>query len=383
MFMPVSAIPRDSFDGRVAITNALLADTPERYAAIQTSLTEEDVRYKIENFIGAVPIPLGLCGPIDIAGANANGRFIVPMATLEGTLVASYCRGAKVMNLSGGCETLVYGDEFLRACRFTTSSLAHSAALIAWCRQNEEEMRRLVLRTSAHISRVELSYDCIGCTVVASIGVATGDAMGSNMGSKAAAALCDYVTERSGLVAAAAIAHPEDKKYVARRQKGKRVIARAILEREPLAKVTRATLEGLATFINESKNVLALHGANSLNVHAANGMAAMFQALGQDMAYLGECSHAIVDCRFIGADSLEVSVTLPTLIVGTVGGGTGLPAFRATLSMIDCYGAGKVRRLAEIVGAVVLAGEISGSAAVCAREFVRAHETMGKNRPRE
>ena len=382
MFVPISAIPRESFDGRVVIANALLADTPERYEAIRTSLTEKDVRFKIENFIGAVPIPLGLCGPIDIAGANAYGRFIVPMATLEGTLVASYCRGAKVMNLSGGCETLVYGDEFLRACRFTTSSLAHSAALIAWCKGHEKEMRREVLGTSAHISRVDLSYDCIGCTVVVSLGLTTGDAMGSNMGSKAAAVLCHYITDHSGLVAVATLSHPEDKKYVPRRQKGKKVIARCVLQREPLLKVTRATLESLASFINESKNVLALHGAHSLNVHAANGMAAMFQALGQDMAYLGECSQAIVDCRFLGPDSLEVSVTLPTVIVGTVGGGTGLPAFRTTLSMIDCYGAGKVRKLAEIVGAVVLAGEISGSAAVCAREFVLAHESMGKNRPR-
>ena len=124
-----------------------------------------------------------------------------------------------------------------------------------------------------------------------------------------------------------------------------------------------------------------MHGGYSLNVHAANGMAAMFQAFGQDMAYLGECSQAILDCHFSGPDSLEVSVTLPTLIIGTVGGGTALPAFRATLSMVDCYGPGKARKLAEIMAAVVLAGEIGCGAAQCAHEFVRARETMDKNGP--
>ena len=123
------SIPRDSFDARVAIVRTLLSNTPERYEAIQRSLTEDDARNKTENFVGAVPIPLGLCGPIDIAGGHAKGSFIVPMATLEGTLIASYSRGAKVMNLSGGCETLVYGDQFLRAGQFITSSLERSAAL--------------------------------------------------------------------------------------------------------------------------------------------------------------------------------------------------------------------------------------------------------------
>jgi hydroxymethylglutaryl-CoA reductase (NADPH) len=375
-------IPRNSFEGRVALVRALLEKTPERYEAVQTSLTEEDAQNKIENFVGAVSVPLGLCGPITIGGRDARGSFVVPMATLEGTLVATYSRGAKVMNLSGGCETLVYGDQFLRAVQLITSSLERGAALIAWCRSHEEDLRKEILKASARASLVELSYDCVGCAVIASIGLTTGDAMGSNITSKAAGLLGDYIADHSDLVDDMVL-YPEDKKYIPRRQKGKRVIARCVVQRDPLVKVTRATLEQLASFINHSKTALAYHGAYALNVHAANGMAALFQAFGQDMAYVAECSQANLDCRFVGPDSLEVSITLPTLIVGTVGGGTGLPAFRATLSMIDCYGAGKVRKLAEIIAAVILAGEIGSSAAVCAREFVRAHETMGKNRPRE
>ncbi len=375
------SIPRNDLDRRVELVRRLLANTPERYEALQTDLTEAEVCGKIENFVGAVPIPLGLCGPIDIAGQHARGTFIVPMATLEGTLVASYSRGARVMNESGGCEAMVLADGFLRGALFTTRSLSQSAALLEWCRANEAELRQVVEDSSAHIDVIDMSYDCVGTTVLVSFRARTGDAMGSNMASKAAAALSDHVVAHSCLAEDAVVPYPEDKKYIPLRQKGKKVIARTLVKRDVLLDNTRTTLEKLAAFITAYKNLLALHGSYALNIHAANGLTAMFQAFGQDVAYIGECSQAIVDCRFVGPDTLEVSVTLPTLIIATVGGGTGLPAFRATLSMVECYGAGKVKKLAEIMAAVVLAGEIGCGAAQCANEFVRAHESMGKNRP--
>jgi Hydroxymethylglutaryl-coenzyme A reductase len=230
----IRRIPRDSLDGRIALVRELLSSTPERVEAIRTSVTEEDVRNKIENFVGAVPIPLGLCGPIDIAGRHASGSFVVPMATLEGALVASYSRGAKVVNQSGGCETFVYGDEFLRAGQFITSSLERSAALIDWCKSHEAEIREQFAKSSAHASLVNLSYDCVGSTVVVSIGLTTGDAMGSNIDSKAAGLVCGYIVGESGLVDDAIIPYPEDKKYIPRRQKGKTVIARWRGQRVPI-----------------------------------------------------------------------------------------------------------------------------------------------------
>src|SRR2546425_5068996 len=315
-------IPRDDFKSRVALVQRLLEHTSENYDAIRTDLTEEHARGKIENFVGAVPIPLGLCGPIDIAGQYAKGSFVVPMATLEGTLVASYSRGTKVMNECGGCETLVYGDFFLRSAQFSTRTLAHSAELVEWCRTHEEDIRHRIEASSSHISLNGLSYDCVSNTVNVTLSLETGDAMGSNMAAKATDVLAEYVRTRSDLVEDAIAPCPEDKKYIPARQKGKKVIARTVLKREPLVAITRTSLEKLAAYITRSKNLLALHGGYSLNVHAANGMAAMFQAMGQDMAYLGECSQVILDCHFVEQDSLEVSVTLPTLIIGTVGGGT-------------------------------------------------------------
>lgn len=375
------AISRHSLDERIGLIKKLLNETDESYEPLRSELTELDVRGNIENFVGAIPVPLGLCGPFEIRGREARGTFAVPMATLEGTLLASYSRGAKVMNLSGGCETLVYDDYFLRATQLTTDSLDDSTRLIAWCQEREDILSRIAVGSSGHLNVTEISYDCAGSSVILSLRCTTGDAMGSNMVSKAVSLVSDYVKENSGLVREEFVPYPEDKKNIPARKKGKKVIARTVLKEDVLRKMTRVGLEHLARYIRNYKNALALHGSSSLNIHAVNGMAALFQAFGQDMAYLGECSQGVVDCQFLPSGDLELSITLPTLIVGTVGGGTGLPAFRTTLSLVDCYGTGKAKKLAEIMGAVILGGEIGCAAAQCSKEFVAAHESLGKNRP--
>ncbi len=374
-------VSRHSFDERVGLIKQLLDRTGESYEPLRSELAESDVRGNIENFVGAVPIPLGLCGPLEIRGREARGTFAVPMATLEGTLLASYSRGAKVMNRSGGCETLVYDDYFLRATQLTTDSLDGSARLIAWCREREDVIREIAVGSSRHLGVAEISYDCAGTSVILSLRCTTGDAMGSNMVSKAVSLVSNYVTKNSGLVREEFVPYPEDKKNIPARKKGKKVIARTVLKEDVVRTMTRVGLDQLASYIRNYKNALALHGSPSLNIHAVNGMAALFQAFGQDMAYLGECSQGVVDCQFLPSGDLEVSITLPTLIVGTVGGGTGLPAFRTTLSIVDCYGAGKAKKLAEIMAAVMLGGEIGCAAAQCSNEFVAAHESLGKNRP--
>ncbi|WP_190823662.1 pantoate--beta-alanine ligase [Saccharopolyspora pogona] len=376
-------ISRHSSDDRIGLIKQLLDRTDESYEPLRSDLAESDVRGNIENFVGAVPIPLGLCGPLEIRGREARGTFAVPMATLEGTLLASYSRGAKVMNRSGGCETLVYDDYFLRATQLTTDSLDGSARLIEWCREREDVIREIAAGSSRHLGVAEISYDCAGTSVILSLRCTTGDAMGSNMVSKAVSLVSNYVKKNSGLVREEFVPYPEDKKNIPARKKGKKVIARTVLKEEVVRTMTRVGLDQLARYIRNYKNALALHGSPSLNIHAVNGMAALFQAFGQDMAYLGECSQGVVDCQFLPSGDLEVSITLPTLIVGTVGGGTGLPAFRSTLSIVDCYGAGKAKKLAEIMAAVILGGEIGCAAAQCSNEFVAAHESLGKNRPIE
>lgn len=379
--MTTKRISRENIGSRIAVANNLLKKHNLSCDIFDSYLTEDMIKGNIENFIGAIAIPLGLCGPINIHGQYAEGEFIVPMATEEGTVVATYSRGAKIINESGGCETLVYDDYFLRAVQFRTASLKKSAELIKWCKSHESEISILINKSGNFVRLLEMSYDCLGTTVIVTIKLHTSDAMGSNMSSEASHVLSDYVSENSGLVESVVLPYPEDKKFIPSRQKGKKVIARVVLRREPYTRITRTSLEALEEFTKNYKDLLASHGCYSLNIHAANGMAAMFQALGQDMAYLGECSQVIVSSHFVDADHLEFSVTLPTLIIGTVGAATGLHACKTALSIMDCYGAGKAKKLAEIIASVVLAGEISCASAQCAFEFVQAHETMGKNYP--
>lgn len=375
-------INRNDKQSRIALANELLKPFGFNSDVFESHLSEEMVKGNIENFIGSVPVPLGLCGPIDIHGQFANGRFVVPMASQEGTLVASYSRGAKIINACGGCDTMVYDNYFLRGVQFLTESLKDSDALIAWCRSHEEQIKNLINNSSCCVTVLDLLYERLGMTVIVSLKLDTGDAMGSNMASKAAGILSGYVYDNSGLVQRILVLpFPEDKKFIPSRQKGKKVIARAVIEENAFNEITRTTLQKLNEFIANYKNLLAMNGAYSLNIHAANGMAAMFQAMGQDVAYIGECAQAIVESHFLDSHHLEISVTLPTLIIGTVGAGTNLPAFKAALSLVDCYGPGKAKKLAEIMGAVILAGEISCASAQCAFEFVQAHEKMGKNRP--
>lgn len=258
--MATKRISRDNMNSRIALANSLLKKHNLSCDIFDSYLTEDMVRGNIENFIGAIAIPLGLCGPINIHGQYARGEFVVPMATEEGSLVASYSRGAKIINECGGCETLVYEDYFLRAVQFTTASLKKSAELIEWCKSHESEIGDLINNSSSFIRLLETDYDCLGTTVIVTVRLYTGDAMGSNMCSKASGILSDYVLENSGLVKSVLLPYPEDKKFIPMRQKGKKVIARTVLRRKPYKKITRASLEALNEFTGNYKNLLASHG---------------------------------------------------------------------------------------------------------------------------
>lgn len=372
------SVPRHDYRQRVELAARLAGGSCE---PLQSAFTEDQVAGNIENFIGAVTVPVGLCGPFDIHGDELNGRFVVPMATLEGALVASYARGAKVMNASGGCEVEVYGDRFLRSVQFTCATLSDARRLVDWCHSQEKRICTIAVMDSGHLSVADLSYDRQATRVLLTIAFTTGDAMGSNMASKAISQVAEFITQNTDLVEHDMLPYPEDKKSIPLRRKGKQVLARTVLRRDVMEYMTRTSPERLERFLGECSSTLAHHASYSLNIHAANGMAALFQAFGQDMAYLAECAQVIVEARMVGPDELEVCLTIPSLIVGTVGGGTGLPGFKTTLSMVGCSGPGKARKLAALIGAVILAGEISCATAQCAHEFVPAHESLGRNRP--
>jgi hydroxymethylglutaryl-CoA reductase (NADPH) len=164
------------------------------------------------------------------------------------------------------------------------------------------------------------------------------------------------------------------------RTRGKRVTAEAVIKRDVLAQQLRVDTESLAYHYNVANVGSFLSGANNNGLHSANAITAMFIATGQDVANVAESSAGLLYAELTPERDLYLSITIPSLIVASHGGGTGLATQRECLEMMDCYGAGKVRKLAEIVAGTVLAGELSLAAAISSTEWVSAHEQYGRHR---
>eukprot|EP00727_Mastigamoeba_balamuthi_P013559 m51a1_g8826 putative 3-hydroxy-3-methylglutaryl-CoA reductase (383) ;mRNA; f:369992-371594 len=375
-----SLISRDSIDDRRALLGAATSE------AVPVTLGEEVVKNKIENYVGCIPYPLGLIGPVTLDGAHAKGEFVIPMATLEGTLLASYSRGCKLMVESAvelAVDALCYESTMSRMASFACSSLAVLGDLLQWCQKNEADISKTAEGTSRHLRVKKIEYEPMGLTLGVRLCCATGDAMGSNMVSNAALHVSRFISTSCGLdITIIPVPFPEDKKNTPLSRKGKKVIAHTVLSQGVLAKKARTTAEAMHAFFAYTSGMIGMHGGASQNVHAINGLAALYVALGQDVAYLGECSQSItVTTSVLPGGHLDVAVTFPSMIIATVGGGTGLPAFRALLGGLGCVGEGTSDRLAEIMAAGVLAGEVSCACAQCAFEFVSAHNRLGRNDP--
>jgi len=349
------------------------------------TLSETEVKHKTENYIGCLPYPVGLCGPLVVNGQS----YHVPLATLEGALVASYTRGSKIINASGGAQAVCLNDFITRGTLFSCKNLAHATSVANWARQHIAELTEVVNKSDRYASCGRFWVEVAGSGVLVNFEMTTGEAMGSNMGSKAAGDVGDYIVARSKLVTRDEMFAilPEDKRAIPMRMKGKKVVAQATITEEVLRSMTRATPKRFVDYVRTFKDFQALEGADTLNAHAVNGLTAMLIAFGQDVAYAGDFK-AILDARLIESDSVQVSLSIPNLFIGTIGGGIGLPAFRANLAMVGCAPqrtdsgdkeSHSTKKLAEVMAAVMLAGEISICAAMSSHEFIRAHETMGKN----
>jgi len=339
----------------------------------------------IENFTGVVQIPIGFAGPLQINGEFARGEFIIPMATTEGALVASYNRGMKVLNLSGGVTCSVVGDAMQRAPVFVFENARDARDFVKWVDQNAERIREEAEATS---SVAKLEYvDAYLASKFAYLrfNFTTGDAAGQNMVGRATFAACSWILDKYP-----GIKHfylesnlATDKKASQvniMRTRGKRVTAEAVVKRDVLIQHMRVEPESLFYHHSISNVGTILSGANNNGAHSANGITAMFIATGQDVANVSESSAGILYSEINGDGDFYFSITIPSLIVATYGGGTGLATQRECLELLGCYGAGKVHKLAEIVAGVVLAGELSLGAAISSSDWVSSHERYGRNR---
>lgn len=339
----------------------------------------------IENFIGAAQIPIGLAGPLLVDGEHAKGEFYVPLATTEGTLVASYNRGMKLLRASGGVRTTVVDDAMQRAPVFAFASAREARNFGAWINENFESIKAHAEATTTVGKLRDIQQFPAARFLYLRFNYTTGDAAGQNMTGRATKAACDWIVsvypgiERYQLEGSMAT----DKKssYVnTLHTRGKRVVAEAVVPAHILNDVMRVPVENIFEARLTSQLGGYMAGVNNNGAHTANAIAAMFIACGQDAANVAESSAAAVFAEIRDNGDYYFSVTIPSLIVATYGGGTGLPTQRECLELMDCYGQGKALKFAEIVAATALCGELSLGAAVIADEWVSSHEKYGRNR---
>lgn len=339
----------------------------------------------IENFTGVAQIPLGFAGPLHVKGEHAQGEFLIPLATSEGTLVASYNRGMKVINLSGGVTCTVQADHMQRAPVFVFDSAREARAFRDWVDEHMAEIRREAESTTRVGKLQYIDTYLASKFAYLRFNYSTGDAAGQNMVGRATFAACSWILEHYKAIRRFYLESnlATDKKASQvnlMRTRGKRVTAECTIKRDVLLDVMRVEPESLCYHWGVANVGAILSGANNNGCHSPNAITAMFIATGQDVANVAEGSAGITYCELTPEKDLYFSITIPSLIVATHGGGTGLPTQRECLEILGCLGKQKVNRFAEIIAGVVLAGEISLAAAISSLEWVSSHEEYGRNR---
>ena len=344
----------------------------------------ELMRGNIENPIGVTQVPLGVAGPVLIHGQNAHGLFYVPMATTEGALIRSYERGMVALTKAGGVQTALISDENQTAPTFFFENVTLASVFPAWIDENLSAIREVVAGTTSHGRLTGASCYHVGRQVIVNFGFSTGDAQGMNMIVRATDAVCHWIQDHypigSYFLFSGMCSEKRASGFVHTRGKGKRVTAGALLPHDVMRLYLHTNAADLFKVWQSTVVGHLQAGSIGYNAHAANGLTAIFIATGQDVANVVNSASAITIFE-PHPEGLYVSTTLTALSIATVGGGTNLPSQREALSMMDCHGRGKAPKLAEVIAATILGGEISMGAAIASREFVGAHERYGRNRP--
>ena len=341
----------------------------------------------IENMIGAAQVPMGVAGPVTIHGGAVDGERYLPMATTEGALLASVNRGCSVVDAAGGATARVTKSGMTRAPVFRVADVAEAEALVEWVRDNEATLREAAEATTNHGELTAVTPYVVGDSVFLRFRYDTKDAMGMNMATIATRAAAETVEEATtaSLVALSGNLCTDKKPAAinAVEGRGRSVTADVLIPREVVEERLHTTPEAIAE-VNTRKNHVGSAKAGSLgfNAHVANVVAAMFLATGQDAAQVVEGSNAITTAESRDG-GLYVSVSLASLEVGTVGGGTKLPPRGEGVGVLGVAGGGdppgaNADALAECIAVGALAGELSLLAALGSRHLSSAHESLGR-----
>ena len=357
----------------------------------QFSFDPESMKGNCEHVFGAAQVPIGVAGPLLVNGEHAQGEFYVPMATIEGTLIASYNRGMRVIRESGGITTTVCGDNMQRAPAFLFSNGREARDFELWLDENFDQIKAQAETSTTVGKLVEIEHYVFHNYVNTRFNFTTGDAAGQNMTGRATYVACEWIRKNYPSVRNYMLSSnfETEKKPSAVNMlggRGRRVTAELTIPRQVMLDNLRITPAQMAYGWGISLMSSYVAGSSSNAAHAVNGLAALYIATGQDAACIGEAAQSSVYNYVTRNGDLHYSITLPSLVMASYGGGTSLPTQRECLELMGCYGKGKAYKLLEIAAATVVAGELSLSAAVRRdkktgkNEWVDAHEKLGRNR---
>lgn len=337
---------------------------------------EDEKDIKCENLIGATAFPLGVAGPLLI---NNKDHFI-PLATTEGALVASVSRGCKAINLSGGAKTFIENVGVTRGPVFETSGLEESMKLKKWLKDNFNLLKTEAEKTSSHIQLKKLGTRIAGTYVYVRFYFDTQEAMGMNMVTIATEKISQFIQKNTGIRCLAVSGNfcidkkPAWLNFISGR--GKRAWAEVVLKREVVKDVLKTTPEEFfEVWLSKCMIGSAMSGSLGFNAHFANVVAAFFAATGQDIAHTVEGSMGVTTIKVLKNGDLYISIYMPSVMIGTVGGGTKLKIKQEALSII---GAENSIELAKVLSGAVLAGEISLLASLSQGSLAKTHEKLGR-----
>jgi hydroxymethylglutaryl-CoA reductase (NADPH) len=355
------------------------------------SFNPESMEGNCEHFFGVAQLPIGVAGPLVVNGEHAQGEFYVPMATIEGTLIASYNRGMRVIRESGGVMCTVVSEAMQRAPVFLFKNAREGRDFGLWLKDNFEAIKAQAESTTSVGKLLEIEQYPVHGMVYTRFDYSTGDAAGQNMTGKATYIACEWIRSQYPALRSYGLSGGMDSEKKTSfvnslKGRGRKVTAELTIPRQVLQDVLRTTPEHLHAGLGVGTLAAFLTGASNNAAHPANGLAALFMATGQDMANIGEANQCSVYSYVTSSGDLYYSITMPALIMASYGGGTSLDTQRECLELMGCHGKGKAYKLLEIAAGVVMAGELSLVSATRtdketgANEWVDAHEKLGRNR---
>lgn len=380
----ISAQTIESYWDKLVQSGAAV-DNKEELADSKTIAEAETYSANIENFIGTVKVPVGVIGPLRINGLNALGDFYVPMATTEAALVASYMRGAYAATQSGGVTTALLNEGVIRTPAFVFQDLYNAGRFVEWVVTHVDQLQSAAEGTTRFGKLISLEPVIDNNIVFLICRYTTGDASGQNMVTIATDALCREIVLSCDIPIKSHYIEANfsgDKKATFLGMvtgRGRKVSASVTLSAEVIEKTLGTTAQAMLDYGIVANLGSHLSGQLGAQAHYANGLAALYIATGQDAACVAESAVGITRMEPRG-DGLFCSVTMPNILVGSVGGGTSLPSQSAALNILGLKGPGNGAALAEIAAATCLAGEISITAAIAAGHFTRAHENLARKR---